>query len=300
MKLSIVLFFIFTSLSTAYSHSGRKTAAKKKNTLKVTSQKIAGCVHMIKGMGGNIGVCSSKERLVLIDTQFEKVSKKVNRVLRKISKRKIDFIVNTHWHGDHTNGNKFFGKSSHIVAHENVRKRLSEDQVSEFLQKTTKALPPKALPIITFKSELVLHIGDEEVQIKHLPSGHTDGDSVVFFRNSKVVHVGDHFFKNKFPYIDLGAGGSITGFKNNIKKLLEIIPKNYKIIPGHGELANYSDLEKFYTMLNETIDRIKGLKNLEKSLETIQKMTLFESYEGWGNGFISKEKWITTIFNGLK
>ena len=295
------IFVIFICLQfsfNSFAHSGRNTSSQNVPP-KVSREKISGCVYMIKGMGGNIGICSTKGKLIMVDAQFEKISKQINNQLKRISKRDVDFVINTHWHGDHTDGNKFFSKKSHIIAHENVRKRLSEDQFSKFLDRTTKALPATALPVITFKDSLTFHVADEEIEVKHLPKGHTDGDAIVLFKNSKVAHVGDHFFKNKFPYIDLGSGGTVQGYVENIKTLLKMIPEDYKIIPGHGDLATHADLKVFSKMLVHSVERVQDFKSLEKSLEEVLKMSFIDEYASWGDGFISKEKWITTVYNGL-
>ena len=198
------------------------------------------------------------------------------------------------WRGDHTEGNEFFGKESIIVAHANVRKRLLDPPVI-FGQKTPP-YPAFALPIVTYTESMSLHINGEEVRAVHFPNGHTDGDTVVFFKNANVVHFGDHFFVGRFPFIDLDSGGSVQGVINNIATLIRQIPADAKLIPGHGPLATLEDLKTYHQTLVDTSNLIQAEMKKGKSIDEIKKAGLPEKYKEWGSGFIKTDFWIDIVY----
>jgi glyoxylase-like metal-dependent hydrolase (beta-lactamase superfamily II) len=198
-------------------------------------------------------------------------------------------VLNTHWHGDHTGGNAFFGRKASIIAHENVRKRLAD-----------KAETPKeALPVVTFEQGVSVHFNGEEIKVIHLPPGHTDGDSVVHFTRSKVVHLGDQFFNRRFPFIDLGSGGDVEGYVKNVGHILDHLPEGVHIIPGHGALATREDLELFYTMLKETTGMIRKAIADGKTLAQVKAAGVPEAYKDWGAGFINTSRYLEIVYNSL-
>ena len=204
------------------------------------------------------------------------------------------WVVNTHWHWDHTGTNADFGRSSTIIAHENVRLRMSTPQ--DVRGEIKPPSPDHALPVVTYSDGLRMHVGAEEVRVEHVAPGHTDGDSYVHFETSKVVHLGDEFFTERFPYVDLGSGGDVVQLEKNISKVLASLSPDTKIIPGHGRLATVADLEAYRDMLVETIDAVREQKRSGKKPEAI---TIDEKWTSWGTGYIKTPVWISTIYESL-
>jgi cyclase len=256
-------------------------------------------VYMLMGAGGNIGVSSGPDGLVMIDDQFAPLSKKIKKALKDLNQGKLHFILNTHWHHDHTGSNINFGKEAPIIAHANVRRRMEKGQVIEFLKKKIDPASPEALPVLTFDQSISLYFNGEEIKVIHYPSGHTDGDSVIYFTESNVIHMGDHFFKGRFPFIDLSSGGDVAGLAKNVKAVLDWAPKNAKIIPGHGELASRKDLQAFYEMILESMEIVINEIQSGKSLSEIQTEGLPAKYGPWGQGFISQDKWLELVYLSL-
>src|SRR5687767_7655994 len=219
--------------------------------VEITTTKVAGNVHMLQGAGGNIGVSVGTDGILIVDDQFAPLADKIKAALKTLGSGRLKFVLNTHWHGDHTGGNAAFGPEAPIIAHENVRKRLAAGQ-----QLRGQAIPPapsEALPVVTFPGSLSVHFNGEEIQVIHYPHGHTDGDSVIFFTKSNVVHMGDHFFNGRFPFVDLASGGNVEGYARNVAAVLKQVPADAKVIPGHGPLASVDDLKRFHRMLTEKI-----------------------------------------------
>ncbi|HKR60894.1 MAG TPA: MBL fold metallo-hydrolase, partial [Pyrinomonadaceae bacterium] len=171
--------------------------------VEITATKVNGNIFMLQGQGGNIGVSVGADGILIVDDQFAPLADKIKAALKTLGEGKLKFVLNTHWHGDHTGGNAQFGPEAPIIAHDNVRRRLATEQKSEFFKRTTPASPKEALPVITFDKSLSVHFNGEEIKVIHFPQGHTDGDSVIFFTTSNVVHMGDDFFVARFPFVDL-------------------------------------------------------------------------------------------------
>lgn len=260
---------------------------------------VAGNVYMLVGVGGNIGVSTGPDGVLMIDDQFAPLAPKIRAAIAGIAggKPEIEFLLNTHHHFDHTDGNPEFGQEARIVAHSNVRKRLSTVQTSR--GRTIEALPEVGRPIITYDESLSIHFNGEEVKVMHVPSGHTDGDSIVFFTGANVIHMGDHFFNGKYPFIDLDGGGDVEGYAANVAKVLEMAPADAKIIPGHGPLATVADLRGFHQTLTETIGVVREQMAAGKTLQEIQAAGLPAKYKSWGEGFIDTNAWIATIHASL-
>ena len=264
--------------------------------IKVTP--VAGKVFMLEGAGGNIGVSAGEDGLLMVDDQYEELAPKIRAALAGIGGGgKLKLIVNTHWHGDHTGGNKVFGPEAPILAQTNVRRRLSTEQ--SVLGNKVPASPRQALPVVTYDQAVSVHWNGEEIKIVHFPHGHTDGDSVVFFTGSNVVHAGDDFFADRFPFVDLGSGGSVQGLIDNVAKLLTMIPADAKVIPGHGPLSTREDLKRFHAMLVETTGIVRRRMQAGESLEKIQAEGLPPAFESWGKGFVDAKVWIMTIHDSL-
>jgi len=267
--------------------------------VQVKATKVAGNVYMLQGSGGNIGVSVGADGILIVDDQFAPLADKIRAALKELGQGKLRFILNTHWHGDHTGGNVVFGPEATIIAHDNVRKRLSTEQKSEVFKSTTPASPKEALPVITFGQSLSVHFNGEEIRVIHYPQGHTDGDSVIFFTTSNVIHLGDDFFAGRFPFVDLESGGSIEGLTKNIGEIITQIPDGAKLIPGHGPLSTIDDLKSYHRMLQQTTDIVRQKMTAGKTLEQIKSEGLPEEWKPWGTGFIKTDLWIETIYKSL-
>lgn len=268
-------------------------------SVKIEVVPVAGNVHMLVGAGGNIGISTGPDGVLMIDDQFAPLAPKIREAIAGIARDKpnVAFLLNTHYHGDHTGGNPEFGQEARIVAHTNVRKRVTTAQTIR--GRAFEALPAAGWPVITYDEGLSIHFNGEEVKVMHGPNGHTDGDSVVFFTGSKVIHMGDLFFNGKFPFIDLEHGGSVEGYAANVARVLEMAPADAKIIPGHGALATVADLRAFHQTLTETTDIVRKHMDAGKSLQQIQAAGLPAKYKSWGEGFIDTKTWIATIHASL-
>ncbi len=266
--------------------------------VEIKATKVAGSVYMLEGAGGNIGASVGPDGILIVDDQFAPLAEKIRIALRSIDPGNLQFVLNTHWHGDHTGGNPTFGKDATIIAHDNVRKRLSTDQT--VMGEKVPAMAKEGLPVITFGESLSIHFNGEEIKAVHFPHGHTDGDSVIFFTGSNVVHLGDDFFVGRFPFVDLGSGGSVQGLIANIEKVLAQIPADAKVIPGHGPLSTPTDLKAYHRMLVETSGIVRTKMQAGKDLATIQKEGLPEEWKEWGSGFINAERWINAIYESFQ
>jgi cyclase len=267
--------------------------------VKIAVTPVAGNVFMLEGAGGNVGVSAGPDGVLMVDGQYAPLAPRIREAIASIAKDNpaIAFLINTHYHFDHTNGNPEFGREARIIAQANVRKRVSTDQT--IFGNLIKALPAVGWPTITYDQSLSIHFNGEEVQVKHMPGGHTDGDSVVFFTGANVLHTGDLFFNGRFPVVDLDHGGDVQAYAANVAKLIETIPADAKIIPGHGPLATLADLRAFHQMMIETVDVVREHMATGKTLEQTQKAGLPAKYKSWGQGFINEQTWIAIIHASL-
>ena len=260
----------------------------------VKTQKLTDNVYLLQGRGGNIAALTGMEGILIVDDDYKAVSEKLRDALKDLGSPTPKLILNTHWHGDHTEGNFFFGKDATIVAHINVRKRLLDPP--EIFGTKTPPYPAYALPMVTYTDTMSLHLNGEDIRLVHFPNGHTDGDTVVFFTKANVVHLGDDFFVGRFPFVDVWSGGSVQGLINNIEALIGQIPANAKIIPGHGPLATIDDLKAFHQMLRETSKHVQDQMKSKKTLDEIKKAGFPEKYKTWGEGFIKPDQWAELIY----
>ena len=247
---------------------------------------VSGSISMLIGSGGNIGVSAGNDGILIIDDQYAPLATKIKAALEALGSDTPKFLLNTHFHGDHTGSNADFGAASIIVAHENVRSRLvAEDS------------PALALPVVTFDDNVTLHFNGEDITLIHMPNGHTDTDSVVMFEGSNVVHMGDHFFNAAFPFIDLANGGTVQGYLRNLEKALSWIADDTAVIPGHGPLGDKDALLSFYNVVKDTSIAIRVKKSQRMSKEEIVAAGLGDEYASWGQGFINEQRWIETVFD---
>lgn len=292
MKIIVAVFVLLIAVAV----QAQQTDYSK---VQIKATKVAGNVYMLEGAGGNIGVSVGDDGILIVDDEFAPLADKIRASLKTLGQGKLRFILNTHWHGDHTGGNVAFGPEAPIIAHDNVRKRLSTEQRSEFFKSTTPASPKEALPVITFDQALSVHFNGEEIRAIHFPHGHTDGDSVIFFSKSNVVHLGDDFFAGSFPFVDLESGGSVEGLVKNIGELIGKIPAGAKLIPGHGPISTLDDLKSYHHMLVETTSIVRQKIAAGKTLEQIKGEGLPAEWKPWGTGFIKTDMWLEIVYRSL-
>ena len=288
---ALILISLFSTL--AFGHGNDSHFPKQHQDIVVKTSNVSGNVYMLQGRGGNVGAVVGPEGILIVDDDYKAVSQKLAAALKELGSDKPRFVLNTHWHGDHTEGNEFFGKDSTIVAHINVRKRLMEPPV--IFGRPTPPYPSFALPIVTYTESMSIHMNGEEIRLVHYPNGHTDGDTVVFFDKAKVVHFGDTFFVGRFPFVDIDSGGSVQGLINNIGALIAKVPADWKLIPGHGPVSTHADLKNYHATIVDSVKIVTDAMKAGKSLEEIQKAGLPERFKEAGSGFIKTDAWIATV-----
>lgn len=263
--------------------------------IKVTH--VAGTVYMLEGAGGNVGASVGDDGIVIIDDQFAPLADKIRAALRGLTDKPVRFVINTHWHYDHTGGNAYFQKQGPIIAHDNVRARLASG--GRILDMDIKPAPAESLPIVTFEHDVSVHLNGEDIRAIHFPHGHTDGDAVIFFPKSNVVHMGDDFVTYGFPFIDLASGGSVRGMIAACEKVIEIVPADAKIIPGHGKLGSVADLEPYVAMLKETSARVAAGVKAGRTVQQLKDAKVLAGYEKWNGSFVTTDKFIETLYEDL-
>lgn len=264
----------------------------------VSVQALRGPLQLLQGKGGNVVASVGRDGILLVDTDYPEMRAAYESVVSEFAEAALmpGFVINTHWHFDHTGNNEFWaGRGAIVLAHENVRERMAAGQRIDALDMQVEASPPVALPIITFDDSLALHFNGDTIEVKHYPAGHTDGDSVVFYARENVVHTGDLFFKDRYPFVDLSSGGSIAGYISNVEAILARIDDDTLVVPGHGNIATRADLERFLGMLNSTTAAVQGALDKGMSVEEITALTLGAKWAAWGKGFIDEPAWIATI-----
>lgn len=279
----------------AGSRSGR--AQDRFADVEIKTTHVAGSVYMLEGSGGNIGVSVGPDGVFVIDNQFAPLAGKIKAAIAKLDGGKVKFVLNTHWHGDHVGGNAEFGREALILAHTNVRERLATEQT--LFGRKIEPLPKEGLPEITFDESLSIHFNNEEIRIVHFPGGHTDGDSVVFFTGSKVVHMGDLVFAGTFPFVDLEHGGDVERLRKNIGAIIEELPKDAQIIPGHGPLSNLDDLKAYHRMLVETTAIVRQRIAAGKTLQEVKAAGLPDEWSRWSGRFITTSEWLNIVYRSL-
>jgi glyoxylase-like metal-dependent hydrolase (beta-lactamase superfamily II) len=262
---------------------------------------VAPGVHMLIGSGGNIGVSSGTDGVLIIDDQYAPLTDKIRAAVAAISKDPIRFVVNTHWHGDHTGGNENMGGAGAvIVAHENVRRRMSTEQISAFFKRTTPASPKAALPVITFTQDVSFHVNGDDLHVFHVDPAHTDGDSIIHWQKANVFHMGDLYFSGGYPFIDLESGGSVNGVIAAAEKVLSMANDSSKIIPGHGPLSTKKELTAYRDMLKTVRDRIHSQVTSGKSLDEVKASKPSKEWdETLGKGFINGDQLAEAVYRSL-
>jgi cyclase len=268
--------------------------------VEVKAEKLSATTYMLTGAGGNLGLSVGADAVFLVDDQFAPLTTRIEAAIHKLTTMPIRFVINTHWHFDHTGGNENLGKAGAlIVAHENVRKRMSTEQFIEFLDLKVKVEPRAALPVVTFTRDLTFHLNGDEIHVYHVSHAHTDGDAIVHFRTSDVLHMGDVFFNQRYPFIDTSSGGTIDGVIAAVDRGLGLAGETTKIIPGHGPLASKADLKAYRDMLATVSGRIKAGKQAGRSLEEVAAAKPTAEFDAlWGKG-LPPHRFVEMIWKNL-
>lgn len=297
MKFQKITLTLVFSLFTLAAFSQQKE-------VKIKVNQVAENVYMLIGQGGNIAISVGEDGVFMIDDQFAPLTPKILAAIKTVTDKPVKFLINTHWHGDHTGGNENMQKEGAvIVAHENVRKRMSVDQFNKERNRTTPASPKEALPVVTFSKDVSFHFNDESIFIFHVHEAHTDGDAMVYFTKSNVLHMGDTYFQGKYPYIDLNSGGSTQGYIAAIKKALLLINDDTKIIPGHRNVSDKAALQSYLEMLEEIEKNILAeIKSGKSEQEVTENASLTKKYDdlNYGDWFISGKVLRRTFYRSLQ
>ncbi|MEE9343413.1 MAG: MBL fold metallo-hydrolase [Gammaproteobacteria bacterium] len=295
--LLMTAFFIFSLLNMSVI----RAEGEAESAVKIKSIPVSKNIYMLTGKGGNIGVFLGEDGTFMVDDQFAPLSDKILAAVKSLGGEMPRFLVNTHFHGDHTGGNENLGKKGAlIISHNNVRTRLANGStIAAFSMKTAAQAEP-ALPLVTFSEMMSLHINEDLVELIHVPHAHTDGDSYIHFEKANVVHAGDIYFNGFYPFIDAAHGGSLQGVIHAANSILAITDKNSKIIPGHGPLSNKQQLVKYRDMLQVTYQRLLKLKNEGVSVvEAISRKPLADLENQWGGGMFTGDQWIEVIYPAI-
>jgi cyclase len=266
----------------------------------ITIERLAPGVAVLFGQGGNIGVSYGEDGTVLIDDQFAPLTPKIQAAVASLGASPVKFLINTHWHGDHSGGNENFGKAGAIImAHDNVRVRMASEQRRG--ERVTPPSPKVALPVVTYHDGLSLHLNGDTVRTRHMHDGHTDGDSIVMWKVANVVHMGDLFFhKVTLPFIDLASGGSAKGLLAAIETSLTLTDANTKIIPGHGPVATRADLVAYRDMLKTVIGRVEAGLKAKKTLAQVQAEKPAAQWDINDKAFIKGDAFVEAVYTSLK
>jgi len=264
----------------------------------IVATPLASQLYLLHGYTPNVIVSVGPEGVLLCDASYEQLGDKLTAELMKLGETKVKYIINTHWHFDHTGGNKVFGRGAVIIAHENVRPYLSTDQL--LLGQVQKAYPEHAVPNLTLTGPLKIYFNDETIKIIPLIGGHSNGDLIVYFEKANVLHIGDIVFTDMLPFIDLERGGNVLRLVENIRKIIDLMPADVKIIPGHGRECNIEYLRNYQAMLEATVKVVRAEMDKGKSLEEIKTAGVLKDWTKWAVGPANCDDWIGAIYQSIK
>ena len=269
----------------------------------VTTTQLTDSLYMMQGRGGNVVLSFGDDGAVMIDDDYPNMVTAYQSAVDEVMGEDFSapqYVINTHWHQDHTGGNSYWaGEGAKVIAHNNVRKRMKEGLDNKALGVVFPPSPEEALPVMTFDSQFSLYANNEAIVVEHFSAGHTDGDSMVFFTNDNVVHMGDHFFNGRFPFVDIESGGNVLSYTQNVASVLARIDDATQVVPGHGPLAGKAELEAYHTMLVATVAEVRAALDSGKSVDEIIEAGLDATWAVWGTGFINEAVWIRTIVGSL-
>lgn len=294
LKLTLIIIF----LSLPY------TIFSQNRDIIIESHKVTENIYMLTGSGGNIGISIGEDGVFMIDDQYAPLTQKILTEIKSLTDKPVKFLINTHWHGDHTGGNENINKEGTIiVAHQNVRKRMSTEQFNSMWNRKTPASPKGALPIVTFDKSLTFHFNGEDILVFHVHDAHTDGDAIIYFSKSNVLHTGDTYFQGKYPFIDLDSGGTVNGYINAVKFILDLIDDETKIIPGHRGISNKKELQAFLLMLEDIkliVEKEIAAGKTEKEVTDNKLLTKKYDDLSYGDWFIKPDVMRKTFYISLK
>ncbi|GAC1633868.1 MAG: MBL fold metallo-hydrolase [Candidatus Acidiferrum sp.] len=296
---------IFTMLAAACFCT--LTAAQQPDFSKVEIKvtKVSGNIYMLEGEGGNIAASVGEDGIVIVDDEFAPLADKIQAALKNlgITDKPVRFVINTHYHGDHADGNSLFANAgSTVIAQDNVRKRLISGGVAGnggSMKMEAKPAEKAALPIITFEHDVTVHLNGEDIRALHFPAGHTDGDAIIFFPKNNVVHMGDDFVRYGFPFIDVASGGSVQGMIDGVEKAIAQLPADVKVIPGHGALSNLDDVRAYIKMLKDTTAAVQKAINAHKTVEQMKQEKVLAPSAKFSGDFVNQDTFIETLYNSL-
>jgi glyoxylase-like metal-dependent hydrolase (beta-lactamase superfamily II) len=277
--------------------------AQEKVDVRIGAEKLAENLYMLwdsSGTGNSV-VLTGDDGVLLIDTKVEASIDKLLSKISQISTRPIRFAVLTHWHFDHAGGNeKIVQAGATIIAHENVRKQMGMAHDMKLLNAKVPPSKEIARPLMTYTKELVFHLNGEEVEVFHLEAGHTDGDSVIFFKNANVIHMGDLYFQGLYPFIGIYSGGSIDGMIKVIQQILPMIDEDTKVVPGHGSISNKTKLKEYVSMLMAVRDNVGKLLQQGKTMEEVVAAKPTQEFDKkWGKGFLNPDQFAGLVYMDL-
>ncbi|HET8966345.1 MAG TPA: MBL fold metallo-hydrolase [Candidatus Acidoferrum sp.] len=273
--------------------------------VEIKVSKVSGNIYMLEGQGGNIAASVGEDGIVIVDDEFAPLAEKIQAALKnlKITDKPVRFVINTHYHGDHTGGNPPFANSgSTVIAQDNVRKRLISGGMAGnggSIKMEVKPAEKAALPIITFEHDVTVHLNGEDIRALHFPAGHTDGDAIIFFPKNNVVHMGDDFVRYGFPFIDVASGGSVQGMADGVEKAIAQLPADVKVIPGHGQLSSLDDVRAYIQMLKDTTAVVQKAMAAKKTLDQMKQEKILAPWAKWSGDFVNQDTFIETIYNSL-
>jgi cyclase len=268
------------------------------SNVEIKVSKVAGSVYLLQGVGGNIAASVGDDGIVLIDDESAPLADKVQAALQGITDKPVRFVINTHYHGDHIGGNTYFMKQATIIAHDNVRRRMESGGSTGnggSMHFEAKPQPKDALPVITYDHAVTLHLNGEDIRVLHFSSGHTDGDSIIFFSKSNVVHMGDEFVTH-FPFVDVEAGGSLQGMINAVEYVIAHVQPDVTVIPGHGRVSSLGDLQAYLTMLKATRDAVAHALKEGKTLDQMKQARILDPWKRYSGEFVSEDAFLETLY----
>lgn len=297
----LALFALAPFAAFAQEEGPEASATVGEREITVRAEKIADGLYFVTGGGGNMALSIGDDGVFLVDDQYAPLTDAIRQVIAQLTDQPVKFVINTHWHADHTGGNENLGElGTVVIAHDNVRARMSEEQFSTFWERPTPPSSPGALPVVTFNDTLTFHMNGLTIRAFHVSGAHTDGDAVVHFEEANVIHMGDILFYTWYPYIDVSAGGSIYGTIAAVDSVLPMVDEDTVVLPGHGVITDRTGLIEYRDMLQGIADRIQAMIEEGKSLEEVQAARPTADWdEVWGQNFMTPERFTRLVYGDL-